>query len=222
MNLEERDRRLAEVLRRRRQTAALYERRRRAHKALTLLWFALAVLVGFALVAVVSASSASGQGRPLHPLASAALRWQPLTRATPERLDLLSRAAEGACRTMYRPLPDAARCPALILALAFHESSWDPLATGARHEIGLMQLLPGVATAGWPLRDLSDPATNILAGARHLDHAALSCALTSNRRLAERTLSQYAGIGCRPSRTASLVLRWAEELYALSIDGGRS
>ncbi len=67
--------------------------------------------------------------------------------------------------------------PALVKAVVWRESRFNPVARGGRGEIGLMQVIPSAAAADWaaaehitnlaPLQ-LENPLTNTLAGAWYL------------------------------------------------------
>ncbi len=68
--------------------------------------------------------------------------------------------------------------PALVKAIVWRESRFNPRARGSRGEIGLMQILPMAAAKDWaaaehlailPPEHLLDPATNTLAGAWYLE-----------------------------------------------------
>lgn len=67
--------------------------------------------------------------------------------------------------------------PALVKAVVWRESRFNPNVRGSRGEIGLMQILPNAAAKDWadaehlaslPPANLFDPATNTLAGAYYL------------------------------------------------------
>src|SRR5688572_18916899 len=98
-------------------------------------------------------------------LAAAARRWQPTRASDGPFLDELSRWATEACAEMRNPIPDARSCPALIVALAFRESSWRPDAVGRRGEVGLMQV-HGRAMGGLDRTQASDPRVNVGLGTR--------------------------------------------------------
>jgi soluble lytic murein transglycosylase len=66
--------------------------------------------------------------------------------------------------------------PALVKAVVWRESRFNPRARGSRGEIGLMQIIPAAAAADWAaaehlnsLPDLLNPATNTLIGAWYLE-----------------------------------------------------
>ena len=68
--------------------------------------------------------------------------------------------------------------PALVKAVVWRESRFNPRARGSRGEIGLMQIIPAAAAKDWATAErissfrpehLLDPATNTLAGAWYLE-----------------------------------------------------
>jgi soluble lytic murein transglycosylase len=68
--------------------------------------------------------------------------------------------------------------PALVKAVVWRESRFNPRARGSRGEIGLMQIIPAAAAKDWanaehlgvlPPEALLNPATNTLAGAWYLE-----------------------------------------------------
>lgn len=56
---------------------------------------------------------------------------------------------------------------ALVRAVVNAESAYDPNAVSSKGAIGLMQLMPGTA-ARYGVRDIHDPAQNVLGGVRYL------------------------------------------------------
>jgi soluble lytic murein transglycosylase len=68
--------------------------------------------------------------------------------------------------------------PALVKAIVWRESRFNPAARGSRGEIGLMQIIPSAAAKDWaaaerlaplPTNSLLNPATNTLVGAWYLE-----------------------------------------------------
>jgi soluble lytic murein transglycosylase len=68
--------------------------------------------------------------------------------------------------------------PALVKAVVWRESRFNPRARGSRGELGLMQIIPAAAAKDWtaaehlaplPPDSLFNPATNTLAGAWYLE-----------------------------------------------------
>ncbi len=68
--------------------------------------------------------------------------------------------------------------PALVKAVVWRESRFNPRARGSRGELGLMQIIPAAAARDWadafrlqppPPATLFDPATNTFIGAWYLD-----------------------------------------------------
>ena len=136
--------------------------------------------------------------------------WQPTWRERhPGELAEVTSAVLLVCRAS--PWPTAERCPDLLLALAFKESSLRANARGRRGEIGLVQLMPGVATAGETREAAADPETNLRLGLAYLRRCALLCRMADKPNV-EAALSVYAGLRCGPSRGGALVLRWEAEL----------
>lgn len=103
---------------------------------------------------------------------------------------LLLLAASSGCWWWYQwrdhsqdiPILAAARRyavdPALVKAVVWRESRFNPRARGSRGEIGLMQIIPSAAASDWaaaehlgplPPDSLLNPATNTLAGAWYLE-----------------------------------------------------
>lgn len=157
---------------------------------------------------------AESQRIPVDPeafaLAARFMVWQPLWR--PRRageLEVVAAAVMRACHAAPWPTPE--RCPDLLLALAFKESSLRSDAVGRRGEIGLVQLMPGAALAGETRADAADPERNLSLGLSWLRRAALLCRMAGHGG-DEAALSVYAGLRCGPSRGAKLVLRWESEL----------
>lgn len=149
-------------------------------------------------------------------LAARMQAWQPTWRERhPGELAEVATAIVAGCRVT--PWPSAERCPDLLGALMFKESTWRVTALGRRGEIGLMQLLPGVATSGETRAAAADPVVNVRLGLTHLRRCAMLCTLAGHSTV-EAAVSTYAGLRCRPSRGASLVMRWERELRA---GGGR-
>lgn len=170
------------------------------------------------LAAAVGSAPAHADEPDVQALAAAAARWQPSRAQDGAFLQQLARWTTDACARMANPLPDRERCPALLVALAFRESSWRPDAVGPRGELGLLQV-HGRALGGTDRSAAVQPATNVELGARWLDTAAQRCrdaGWRAGRGFAERVLSTYAGLGCSPSRGARLVLRWGDRLHDLA------
>lgn len=183
----------------------------------------LVLVIALAVFLIVSlALCASADEAPADPLAVAAVTFQPTRAADLAHLDRLALEIRVACLRMREPLPDRNRCPALLMALTYRESSWRPAAIGARGEVGLMQV-HGVAAFGYARAELLLSATNLAAGSRWLDRCALACRASgwaSRSDFVERVLSRYAGIGCVPSSGARLALRWMRRL--VEIEGGET
>ena len=91
------------------------------------------------------------------------------------------------------PILNAARRygvdPALVKAVVWRESRFDPQARGTKGELGLMQIMPKASAKDWsdaqriaPLtpQNLLDPATNTLIGAWYLDKLVKRYAHTDN------------------------------------------
>jgi hypothetical protein len=170
------------------------------------------VIALFGSVAEARADEADGPA-----LAAAAVAWQPTRAADAPLLRVVAAAAIGACADLRDPLPDRGRCPSLILALAFRESSWRPDVVGRRGPLGLMQV-HGRATEGKARREVLDPETNVRLGARWLDRCAALCREDHARDapgFAERVLSAYTGLGCVRSRGARMTLAWTDRIHAL-------
>jgi soluble lytic murein transglycosylase len=79
--------------------------------------------------------------------------------------------------------------PALVKAVVWRESRFDPDVRGGKGEIGLMQILPKAAAKDWsdaehlaslPPDDLFDPGTNTLIGAWYLEKLLKRYAQTDN------------------------------------------
>ncbi len=79
--------------------------------------------------------------------------------------------------------------PALVKAVVWRESRFDPEARGSRGEIGLMQVLPKAAAKDWsdaervtPLTEeqLLDPGTNTIVGAWYLERLMKRYSQTDN------------------------------------------
>ena len=170
------------------------------------------------MIALLWAGEAHADDHAARALAGAAVAWQPTRAADANLLRSIAGHAIDACAQMTEPVPDRTRCPALIVAIAFRESSWRPDAVGRLGPLGLLQV-HGVATEGLPREQVLDPGTNVGLGARWLDRCALQCraeGAAERPRFAERVLSAYAGLGCVPSRAARLVLGWTNRIHALA------
>lgn len=170
------------------------------------------------VIALLGAGEARADEPASRALAAAAVAWQPTRAADVELLQTIATAAIDACGRMHDPLPDRARCPALILALAFRESSWRPDAVGRRGPLGLLQV-HGRATEGLPRREVLEPATNIALGVRWLDRCVAHCRAPGRPdppHFAERVLSAYTGLGCVRSRAMRLLLGWTDRIHALA------
>lgn len=136
--------------------------------------------------------------------------WQPLWRPLRAgELEGVAASVARACRA--DPWPSPERCPDLLAALAFKESSWRADVVGRRGEVGLVQIMPGPAMAGETRERAADPDRNLALGLAWLRRLAFSCRL-AGRGSDEAALSAYAGLRCGPSRGAALALRWAREL----------
>jgi soluble lytic murein transglycosylase len=79
--------------------------------------------------------------------------------------------------------------PALVKAVVWRESRFNPRALGSRGEIGLMQIIPSAAAKDWadaehlaplPPAHLLNPVTNTLAGAWYLEKLSKRYAHTDN------------------------------------------
>jgi soluble lytic murein transglycosylase len=79
--------------------------------------------------------------------------------------------------------------PALVKAVVWRESRFNPRARGSRGEIGLMQIIPAAAAKDWadaehlgllPSEVLLNPATNTLAGSWYLEKLLKRYARTDN------------------------------------------
>lgn len=142
-------------------------------------------------------------------LAARMRAWQPLWR--PQRageLEDVATAIVRACRA--DPWPSPERCPGLLAALAFRESSFRAGAVGRLGEVGLFQLR-GVATAGETREAAMDPTVNARLALAWLRRSAFSCRL-AGRDSDEAALSMYGSGRCRVYRGATLLLRWEREL----------
>lgn len=148
--------------------------------------------------------------------------WQPTWQErTPGELAAVASAIVTGCRR--DPWPDRERCPDLLAALAFRESSWRVAAIGARGEAGLLQL-HGAALAGEGRRDALDPDVNVRLGLAWLREAERTCARAGWGRRADfdaRVLGAYGGSGCRATRGARMALRWADQIAAVTAEGDR-
>ena len=143
-------------------------------------------------------------------LAARMAAFQPLW--TPRRegeLEAVAGVIVTACRR--DPWPTPARCPDLLAALAFRESSWRTDAIGARGELGLFQLLPGVALAGETRADALDPEVNARLALAHLRRAQAMCALLGRGDVAT-ALGMYGSGRCLAYRGSRLLERWESEL----------
>lgn len=182
--------------------------RRRNNRQLAV---AIACLLAAALLAVLLVRTAAADEGGARDLARLARRWQPLWRGSDAELVAVAGAIVRGCAD--NPWPDAERCQAQLLALAFRESSWRVGATGARGEVGLLQL-HGRALAGRSLEEAREPATNVRLALEWLHVATRACERAGWRRsrLVERSLSNYAGLGCARSRGARMVMRWAAQI----------
>jgi len=105
--------------------------------------------------------------------------------------------------------------PEVVLAVAFHESSWKPWVVGSAGEIGLMQLHGRRAWMSFdPETLLRQPVLNVWAGVQHLRRSYAQCGSL------RRGLIQYASGSCAPrgrrarraEYAADLVLRWADSM----------
>lgn len=143
-------------------------------------------------------------------LAARMRAWQPLWRERrPGELEEVAATVVAACRRDPWPTPE--RCPDLVAAVAFRESSWRADAVGARGERGLMQLLPGVATGGETAEAASDPEVNVRLGIAHLRRAQALCRFVG-RGDVSTALGMYGSGRCRTYRGSRLVERWEREL----------
>lgn len=123
----------------------------------------LALLALFAVVAGVAAASRT-PSQPAHARAA-------LVRSAPDAA--AARHSSPACpvparwRAAFRDAADDARLPVALLAAVAHvESRFQPNARSPQGAVGLLQVMP--ETAAVFRLDVSDPAANVLAGARFL------------------------------------------------------
>jgi hypothetical protein len=179
-------------------------------------WFA--IVLGLAAPACETAAHAHPGGEESRPasLARAARTWQPLWRGEESQLLEIATAIHEECGR--NPWPDAERCPSLLMAIAFKESSWDPSAIGGRGEVGLMQI-HGRALAGVSPSDAAAIRTNLRLGLAWLNQSAERCRHAGwehRRDFDERVLGAYASGECSPSRGGRLALRWARQLHRLA------
>jgi len=205
--------------RRQREVARLYrERERRTVHALIVQVCLCAV--AFAVILWLAGNGCGDvQAEPVdvvraQQLAKAMVDWQPTRARDADKLREYAGLFVRACGRMQAPLPNAERCPELLAAIAFRESSWRENAIGSRGEVGLMQL-HGLALHGQPPTRALDPVLNVRLGARWLDYAGRLCNQWRGKEShTERALSAYAGLGCVESRQARLALRYADEIRA--------
>lgn len=150
-------------------------------------------------------------------LASRLAAWQPTWRPVREgELEAVAVAIVTACRRDPWPTPE--RCPDLLGALAFRESSFRANAIGARGEVGLFQLLPGVALAGETRASALDPEVNARLALAHLRRSESLCTL-AGRPGVSVALGMYGSGRCRAYRGSRLLERWEAEVRAA---GGQS
>lgn len=174
---------------------------------------------GLAVAACVWALSVAGdcgdvRGEPRPDAEAFALvarlrAWQPTHRER-HAGDLAAVAAAIVSACHADPWPDAARCPYLLASLTFRESSWQSKAIGRRGEMGLGQL-HGAALAGESRESAMDPDVNLRLTLAWLRRCSALCRLAEHGE-DEAALSAYAGLRCRPSRGAAMVLRWERDL----------
>lgn len=171
---------------------------------------------------VLEAHPAASQETPADPdpeafaLVARMRAWQPTWRETrPGELEAVASAIVTACRR--DPWPDAARCPDLLGALTFRESSWRADAVGARREVGLAQL-HGAAMAGETRESAAEPATNLRLALAWLRHAQSMCRLAGKGDVST-ALGMYGSGRCRTYRGSRLLERWE---VALRDGGGQS
>lgn len=249
IELSNRDARIAEEQRRRRETTDLYARRvkerqreQRIDAAISLAKGAAPLLLGLTLFALLVAWLGNGCGDVVHadegadlagpsdgpeaptpigvgPLVDAeafALHarmraWQPTWRARRDgELEAVALAIVRACR--HNPWPTAERCPDLLGALAFRESSWRADAIGARLERGLFQL-HGIARGGESDAELLDPEVNARLALVHLRRAEAHCRIVG-RGDVSTSLGCYGSGRCRAYRGSRLLERWEIALRA--------
>jgi hypothetical protein len=146
-------------------------------------------------------------------LVAAMLAWQPTWHAVrPGELEAVAQAIGDGCAA--DPWPSEDRCPWLLAALAFRESSWRANAIGRRGELGLMQL-HGLAHVGVSREEALVPARNVALALKWLRHGQDVCASAgwaSRPDFVARVLGAYGGRGCRAGRGDLLALRWEREL----------
>lgn len=202
--------------RREREVARLYRERERRTVHALIVQVCLCAAAFLGIVWLSSNGCGDVQAEPVdvvraQQLAKAMVDWQPTRARDADRLREYAGLFVRACGRMRAPVPDAEKCPELLAAVAFRESSWQPNAIGSRGEVGMFQV-HGLALAGVPPTLALDPATNVRLGAQWLDYAARLC--VGRDKHAERALSAYAGLGCVTSRSARLALRYADEIRA--------
>lgn len=142
-------------------------------------------------------------------LAARMRAWQPLWRARHAgELEEVTAAVVRACRAAPWPSPE--RCPDLLLALCFRESSLRADAVGALGEVGVAQL-HGPALAGETREAAMDLDTNLRLALAWLRRSAFHCHL-AGRDSVEAAISMYGSGRCRSYRGARLLLRWEAAL----------
>src|SRR5581483_12372740 len=135
-------------------------------------------------------------GSPAPPQIECPMRWRPFL-----ALILLLLGGTGAYWWWYErrdhsqdvPILAAARRygvePALVKAVVWRESRFNPRTRGGKGEIGLMQVLPKAAAKDWTVAEriqplaaeiLLDPGTNTLVGAWYLEKLLKRYAQTDN------------------------------------------
>lgn len=175
----------------------------------------------FALSLILGGSNPSY--RETKQLVSKLSHWKPVqARRLNKQLPSWSYAWIKACEEMKSPrFVERNRCPALMAAIAYRESSWNPRARGRRGEVGLNQLMPHIFRALFPakgIRDLWDPVENILMAGKFLDMVKRPCLSYKDRPdFTERVLSKYGGAGCRHTFGARRAIGWANEIYTIRI-----
>jgi len=144
-------------------------------------WESFALAIGLLGVALVAAPMTAGGGVGLAgALDVAKQEYLTIVLAAPARARAASRLAadpdldlpsEAAVRRFAPIVSRAARVhgvdEALVHAVIFAESSYDPDAISPAGASGLMQLMPATA-AHYGVRDLFDPAQNVSGGVRFL------------------------------------------------------
>jgi hypothetical protein len=113
-----------------------------------------------------------------------ALSWAALLYlVSPARADTLDDSLRLLCGPRGAPIADLVRTearrnrlhPVLLASVIAAESRCRPNAIGAKGEVGLGQLMPTGAGAGYTRAELLDPQTNLKLTAKHLAKCLLIC-----------------------------------------------